>query len=388
VRSHLASFCAYSVVVGLAATYIAKHPEYNWDLIPYVGAVLESDGQSVQAVHRETYRLVRAAVPEARFNEFLSTPYNRGVFENPEYLAQQMPFYKIRPGYLVLVRLLHRFGVELVAATVALSVGCYIGISLILWFWIGRTLWGPAQLACAACLALSQPLLEAGGLTTPDALSSLLVLVAFFLLVEFDQVVGAGLLLLVSLLVRSDNLILCVLFAALLFHRSRSAAVWKRAVAPAYAGLALLVVVICHRAAANYGWRITIYHSFIAALLAPADATPELSLRTFAKILVGGAASVRYSSIGLCVLLWVCALFLNRSTAPGSRDLWRMRAAYVMVASVLIHVLVFPVFRDRFFVAQYLIVCVVSVGSLLRAHRGEPKSQSNRPLEPLKALTG
>jgi hypothetical protein len=365
-RSHLKWFSVYVTIVGVAAVYLAKHPEYNWDVIPYVGAVFTSEDNPPEVVHRETYRLVRSDVPESRFQEFVATSYRRGIFQNPQYLIQQLPFYKIRPGYVGVLRVLHAVGIDPVAATVGISIVCYVGICLILWFWIGRMVSGPAQVACAACLALSQPLLEAGGLTTPDALSSLFILLALFLFVEFDQIVVASLLLLGSLLIRTDNFITCVLFAALLFYRARHSAVWKRALALGYGCVAMLVVAVCHHAAANYGWSTTIYHSFIDALLDPAKATHPLSLRAFCKIVVGGAASIRYSSIGLCMLLFTCALFLRRPPVQD-RDKLRMRVAQLMLASVLIHVAIFPVFRDRFFVAQYLIVCLVSACRLLCA---------------------
>lgn len=223
------SLAGYLILVGVAAAYLKKNPEYNWDLIPYVGAVLAAEGQSPETVHRETYRLVRAALPESRFAEFIATPYRQGIFENPDYLIQQLPFYAIRPGYLGALRLLHGLGINLVTATVMISIACYLGMCAILWRWLGRWLSDPARLACAACLALTQPLLEVAGLTTPDALSSLLVLLAFYLFAERDRVVAAALLLLLSLVVRTDNVIVCVLFAGLVLWRWRSSPGWKRA---------------------------------------------------------------------------------------------------------------------------------------------------------------
>src|SRR5437588_9047758 len=64
----------------------------------------------------------------------------------------------------------------------------YLGICVLLWKWLSRLLSGPLLFVAATCIALTQPLVEVASLSSPDALSTAVLLFAIYLLVERDQI--------------------------------------------------------------------------------------------------------------------------------------------------------------------------------------------------------
>ena len=371
------SFAAFALVVALAAAYAAKHPEYNWDMIPYTAAVVSFDTHDPAAIHAETYRLVRAEVPPARMAELVGDPYKRGVADSPTALMQQLPFYRIRPAYILALRGLTLLGINAARATVLLSVFGYVALCMLIWLWLretGAPEW--LRLACALLLAVSQPLLHMAALDNSDAMSTVCVVFAFYLFVARHKPYAALGVFLASVLVRSDNMFLCVLFAGLLLWRQRQASA-RRWLLPAAAALAAFSwVVLWHHAVGNYGWRLTMYHSFIAPLTLPAEGVPAMSTAQLAKMWVGGLASLRYSSLSLALLLCACAWALRPREASrrDGRD-----AVLVLLAALLVHVAIFPNLEDRFFVAHYVVIALVGAGWLLAEAQARATQSADEP---------
>ena len=350
----------YLAVVLTAAGYLSLHPEYNWDLIPYTAAVVARDVHDPAAVHAKTYRLVRAVVPADRMEELVAPGYRRDVAESPRALAEQLPFYRIKPLYLVGLRALALGGMNPARATVWLSVLAYVGLGVLVWAWLGG-LAPPLRFVAATLLAVSEPLLHVAGLDNPDALSALVVVAGLYLFVVRHRPRAALVLVAVAIGVRSDNVFLCALFAGLLGWRDRRAP--RRWLVPAAVGVAGVAwVAWWHHHVGNYGWRLTMYHSFIRALSYPAAGAPAMSTTQLAKLWIGGLASLRQSSLGLAVLLFVCAL-ARGPRRPERRD--GRDAAWVLLGATALHALVFPNLEDRFFVAPFVVLALIGASWLL-----------------------
>ena len=58
-----------------------------------------------------------------------------------------------------------------------------------------------------------------------------------------------------------------------------------------------------------------------------------------------------------------------------------------MLAGIVLHVLVFPIVSDRFFVAHYLAIGVLSIGGVLSFGARESSINLKRPPRPLRAAT-
>jgi len=378
---------AYAVLIAFAAYSIVKAPAYNWDLIPYVGAVLSPDANSVQQLHDDTYRVVQHSIPAAQFDVLTSGAHSKVVFQDPQSFVQQLPFYKIRPAYVGVLRTLYRLGINPVRATVLVSLLSYLGICVLLWKWLSRLLSGPLLFVAATCIALTQPLVEVASLSSPDALSTAVLLFAIYLLVERDRWLSAATLLYLSLFVRSDNLFTVLLVAAFTAWRWRNAPAPRRAVPAAFACVALATVFVSHHVAGNYGWAITIEHSFVKLLDYPALTHVHLSPALLGRMYLQGLASIRYSGAPVFALLLVLAVGAHRRLRDDAQTTLRLAMAALMLGGIVLHVLVFPIVSDRFFVAHYLAIGVLSIGGVLSFGARESSINLKRPPRPLRAAT-
>jgi hypothetical protein len=370
------SFSVYLAVVLLAAGYVGRHPEYNWDLIPYAAIVVQPQTQDAAALHAQTYRLVRDAVPPLRMRELVASGYEQDIAASPDLLVQQLPFYRIRPLYLLALRACTLVAASPVRATIYVSLAAYLALCLLVWAWL-RDLAPLLRCAVASLIAISQPLLHVAGLSNPDALLAAVVVLAFYLFVVHERAGAALALLCASVLIRSDNVFLCALFAGYLGWRNRHAG-RTRWLVPAGAALAGIVwVAWWHHTVGNYGWRLTLYHSFIMPLSNPAAGAPHMTAAQLAKLWIGGLASLRQSSLPLCALLLVCALALRQrfSARPVARD-----AAAVVSLAMAAHVLVFPNLEDRFFVAHLVILTLLATSQLLDGVRLQARTPAQQPL--------
>jgi hypothetical protein len=236
----------------------------------------------------------------------------------------------------------------------------YAALCIVVWLWFGGLSPG-LRFACSTLIAISEPMLHIAGLDNPDALATLFVVSAFYVFVVHKRDGWAMLLLLASIVIRSDQVFLCAVFAGYLAWRERSSAPRKWLVPTAVALAGVAWVAIWHHHVGNYGWRLTMYHSFLNPLPLPSEGVPYMSRTQLAKMWIGGLASLRYSSLSLSLLLLVCAFaLLRQGWQREARD-----AALVMTASIFVHALVFPNLEDRFFVAQFVVITAVSASSLI-----------------------
>lgn len=353
---------AFMGVVLLVAAYFVHHPEYNWDMVPYTAAVLSMDSDDPVSIHRETYRLLRAEVPPSRMPDMLANEYTRTIAGSPRALMQQLPFYRIKPAYVRVLRVLFLLGVSPARATVLVSAAAYVCICLMAWAWLATVGSPGRRFVMASLVALSQPLLHLAGLTNPDALSTATVVLAFYLFLVRGRPGWAMLVLFVSVLVRSDNSFLCALFGVYLVWRWRRMAPARALVGAAGALAALTWVVVWHRVVGDYSWRLMMYHSFIQPVILPADGMPPMSTTQLAKLWVGGLASLRYSPVTL-VLLLLAGGYAHRRTDPARRH--EREAAQVLLVSIAVHFLVFPNLEERFFVAHMVVFSLIGAAWLL-----------------------
>lgn len=374
----------YAAIVVCVAVYSWTHPIWNWDLIGYAASVAAIDLKTPEAIHERTYTSLKAAIPD-RFDEFTRDDgYRRAILSNPSYLVQQIPFYAIRPGYVLSLYGLQRLGLTVPRASVLISIVAYLLICALVWRWTQLKLNGGALgFAMATLLAIGPPLSIVAGLTTPDALSGLFTLTAIYLLFERNRILPALGVLGASVFVRSDNLFLCILVSGFLFiHRLKN----RRPVTLpiVFTGGCLLAVVLIHRAVHNLGWKTVVYHTFVSLLPNPGEIAPPLSATGFLRLYISGLASVRYSYVVICALFVLSAAMAMRSMGRGLRLNGTAQAMVVVLLSVAVHFMIFPVFWDRYFVGQYLALLILCAGvwaeaSIRLAHHGQGSAQQGEP---------
>ena len=374
----------YAAIVSWVALYSFRHPVYNWDLIGYLAAIAAIDHHEPQEIHRATFEQLERSLPADRLQELkYGNAYRQAVFENPKYLVQQIPYHSIKPAYLALLYGLHMAGLSVPEATIWISIGSYLAICALIWHWAGRRI-GDRRLSfgLSSLLALSPPLALAAGLSTPDALSAVLVFAGLYLILEL-RFTSVGLcILFASIFVRTNNLIICVLVSVFIISTRRSWPILVRT--SAFAIACAVAVWLINSVTGTYGWRTFVYHSFIASLPNPAEVRPDLTVGTYVRILLSGLSSLYYSYVTAILLFFIGGAIALR--AVGYRLAWGLAAqgAVLIMVSVSLHFLLFPVIMDRYLLGLYLAFIFISTrlfseATLARAmtHRFVPMPESS-----------
>ncbi len=316
----------YAILLGLTlavAVRAYRSPLPTFDRLLYAATVIHLHSSDPNQIAQQAFRL-------AGTTNYPHTAFTDQLLAQPTLIAEQVPFYAIRPLYIYALSV---FGLR------AVSPLAYVGIVVVLWLWVQNPWW-------VIPLTLLPDLLVIAREITPDALSGFVVL-GGFLLVKRGYVAAGIIVLLMSLAVRTDNLFfLAPLLIVLALKRRLD---WRAALG--YAALAGVVVAAINHFARNYGWTVLIRHSVAGGLIHPADAVRPISFLEYAGYLVHGITG----------LLSVCSLWLLLGAlvwfyAEKSRG-------FLLVAGTFccLHILAFPIAEPRYFVTAFLLVIVLLI---------------------------
>ncbi len=338
--------CYFLVLLG--CTFLASRtPLPTFDRYLYAAT-------AASLTHSDPLEVRRIAVSQGDWG-WPKVALNEDLYSNAYHMVQQEPFYAIRPLYIEAVRLLP---LRLISPLAYFA----IGIVLLLWLrspWLSLPL-----LLLPASVAASREV-------TPDALSTLFVVTGFYLLVKRRHL-GGVLMLVLSLTVRTDNLF--ILAPALVWL------VWDRVMPLPYAGCiaaaACVYLAVVQHFSGNYGWAVLIAHN-IHPLVAPAEYVGRLSALQYFSYLAQGAKGILVMT-SVWVFLGVGAWKLNRAMRP---------LLLISAAFAVIHIVVFPVPEDRYFLPAYLLTSVVFASSFARKQQMAPvpavPSLTFAPVEPV-----
>jgi len=369
-------------LAGLAILFNLR-PLYNWDLVGYVGAVLEWETPGAAALHARTYGLLARDLPPAAFRELLQRlPYTRVVARDPEAFVEQLPFYRVKVGYVALLAGLRAIGMDLHRAVALVSALSTVGCLAILFLWLEGSVGSGRAAWMAAAVGLSPPLIALGRLATPDALACLLVFAASWQLGvgHRNLAVGLGT---AAVTVRPDTLVFIGLLALTWAWQAPRAGDRGRGVL--LGALALAAYWGETHWAHAYPWTVLFHHTFTGWLDDPrhfhGGVTPGLYLRVVAGELphlqssvltlvaawlglvagLGGRLTRQWArGVGSAILPWSG---LPSSALPSSA-LPPAALLPAALAAVALHFLLFPSLADRFFVPQGLLVLVAVVAML------------------------
>lgn len=338
------------VVVLLIDLWLAK-PFYNWDLLGYVGVAIAYSEKNPEVIHAQTFSTIKAHVPQSSYVRLTTAnAYQTNMAEHPEYFVQQLPFYRVKPLYPDLMILMNVFGLNLVSASLLISKLAYLGIGLLLYIWVAAVVRPPVAFAVASLMVSVSYVFDLARYSTPDGLSTLIILAAFFLLIERRDIRSALALLTAGIAIRPDDILL-LLIAALyiaVFHRKRL--LW--AIGSSLVGIAVYLGETMW--AGSYGWKTLFYHSFVQLLPAPSGFASPLSLGEYLWIYALQANPRNLGSIVLFILLNLLAIAMYYRQVRTEVSWFHL----LMVNSLfmLTHWLLFPGEKDRQFVASYLLI--------------------------------
>jgi hypothetical protein len=349
VISRLAAYLIvpYLCFFALLSAWAVVQPQYTWDLVGYIGCSVASTDAKV--IHGEAFDAVRGLSNNKEIQ--VDNPYRVDLSNNPYHFAEQLPFYSIKPVYVMLVKALHRLGIPFPKAAVAISATSNFLLALVLWYWLGAYLSGLPLAGACTLIMLSPNILALSRWPTPDCLATLLAAVGIYLILERKLYFWGSTLLLLDVWVRTDALVLAgIVLATLLISRKLDFAQFI-----ALSFLALGSYFTIDHFAGNYGWSALFYNSFMGGLVAPGETMLRLSLSAYVHQIVRGAFLWLISgSFALYVLLGGLAVWLNRS------PLYSHMIAAVLAARAVSYVL-YPNGDQRYTAVLFVLVPVALV---------------------------
>lgn len=371
----LGMFLACLVILSVTYFQSQRQPAYfNWDMIPYIGLAQHWSGKSIPDAHQETFRLIKSKVTDNQFQALTSGgAYHEGVYKNPVFLQNQFPFYAVKPAYPIMLILLDNLGVDMVTASVGISVISYFLIALLLLYWLSRHV--PITFAVISIAALvSTPVLSnLARFSTPDALSVFVVLLALLHIIELRRPLIGWLLMLFAVTVRPDNVILLTLFALWSLYYNPVSRRFVLIILP----LAILMYFTQKYFSGNYSWPVFFYHAFVEQMLDPSAQDVTLPLRQYFDlyVLLTEPRFSHYLWFAFSLNIVLASLYIKRFTL---NNIW----SGLLVSNLIympIHWLAHPIQKDRTLVLAFIIVFCGFFSIMSEISKTESSSKGSVP---------
>jgi hypothetical protein len=341
-------------ILLLAITFTAyRIPYYDWDLVAYTGAAIALHEQGGKAVQTQAYDALRSELPEDDYADIAhGSDFRTDVAGNADHFIQQLRFYQIRPLYIRILAAMHWLGIGYVKATRLLSTSSFALIGVLSFLWARRYIEERAAAVCIPLLLIAPVLFTSARTGSPDALSAFLVLLGIFEVMEDKRlIVGIGLLLL-SLFLRTDNVIFVFLVS------TAFAAIWRtrreRAIAIASAILGIALVLGINHIERTYSWSVLMQNSS-NPIVNPAEINPKFSFRDYFPALHDMVDEARETSVMVFPFIAAVALF-------SSRTPMRLKQLVgIVLLSWVAHIVLFPHLEDRYFVVGSAVIGIAAV---------------------------
>jgi len=344
------------LVIGTAVMLLIGgiySPTYDWDIIGYVASAHYADGLRGAELSRRTYDDVKQQVGPDVFDGLVAGRYRRTVHDDPRSLEQQLPYYRIRIAFVQSMRALKWVGLSYPKSTVTIS-ALFSAASMFLLALLCREmnlslLWVAPAASIAGFGALAR-------LPLPDAMACFFALLTTWLVIKGDLkyfAVAA-----VLPLFRTDFVVLSVLVAAAGFFRGR------RMLSTLSMVTALVLFISINALMRHYGWLTQFNVSLISVQPYPQEMTFSRQPLQYLMPYVRGAWNAVFHPHGAIYMLGIaCAV---RGILSPLRDDIKLSIglAYLFVA---MHMVLYPVYEDRFFVYAAAVVFLGTASAVTTA---------------------
>jgi hypothetical protein len=359
-------------VLLLSLNLVGIRPGCNPDLLGYIGVAHVLSGFPEGEIHARTYESAGDFCGRDRVGLARGSPYLETIASNPDAFAQQLPFYSVKPVYPLLIAALAQAGINPAAASWAISLAAYVGIAVCVMLWLGANVGLPWAMVAAWSIVSLTFVVDLARLSTPDAISTLTILVALYqLFVRRRPLVGLALLV-ASVAVRPDNLFWLA-----------AAGVYVAVMQPGrriHAAVAGLLGVVIYGGIASWsgthGWRIQFYHQFVGRLAYPAGFESPLGLGDYVWIYLRETHPASLPAFFLLLSLIGLGTAAVRIRLLSTRDPW-VDVLTVVATFMVTHWLFYPE-EDRLLAAAYVLILMGAVQTVYDLTR-LPASASGEP---------
>ena len=349
----------YVLGMALAAFYCFYRPLYNWDMLAYTHLILKMDHNDPKAAHERTYVLAQRHLPAEDYRKLSDSThrFRNHMRQSAEAFEQQLPFYVVKPLYLVLVLASYKAGIPLPQATLVPSVLSYVGIGLLLFHWMGLFLRRGMTALCAFLIMISPPLLYIAKAASPDSLSCLLLLAVFYCIMEKPALRPLIFVMVLSILARLDNIVTCFLILCFLFFSRKWPLNLSFRQLTAWAGCFLFCYFLIGLLARSYGWSLFFYGDFMARLHPYYGTGGGFRFSSYVRVMYEHfMAGMNHSYLALFLTLLV---YLLRPPFSMRNLSFEKSFALLIPFILLVRFILFPEIADRFYIPFYLLILVL-----------------------------
>jgi hypothetical protein len=359
-----ALFISMTIAIGWA------HPLYSWDLLDYIGTALSFGSNNITAIHQQSYAAAVKYLPTKEFEDFTTkstdesnAEYRADLTQNAEHFAEQFPYMRVKPLYVFTLYALIKAGIDPVHADVLISCISCAFLSLLILKWLRNYLKTGLAEIIASTLLLLAGILEFAGVTTPDALSALIVVTAFYTIAMKKSSWLTIVLLFAAMLVRADNapLIFFYLFYAKFIAEKKIS--WEGAISAGLITIAAFFGV--EKWAGFYGWHVHFYHSFVHRLVDPAHFTGSVSFsQYFTALFMSFRMKPPCNMNWFFIAIAIAGILLAK---PGSlQKNVLLHLTCICGIAFVVHCIAFPEPGPRFFFGYYLIAGIFFIDEVRR----------------------
>lgn len=338
----------YVFLLGCVSFHFYRAPEWNMDMIGYMGNALLTNRTPIKEAHRLVYAEIHR-LPETTQDSLLGRvptsdrsqdASRQARAASADYFAEFLPCFAIRPAYNQALFVLSRI-VGLTRAAVLLSILSYFALGWIVYAWACHYIRPELSAVFSLLLMLMPPISNMGRAPISDAASTLVAVGALYVLFETKREVLGLILLLGSIFVRTDNVVIAALVLAALWLHQRLT-FWQMAVLGSVAAGSVLFI---NRMAGDYGIAMLYYRNFIGTPIAPAEMVVHLTATEY--------LSAFRSNISAMLQGWLIPFLLLAVVGVARRSHLR-NLALIAVLYVLLHYLILPNWVERWFVVAYI----------------------------------
>jgi hypothetical protein len=364
IGKHTALFSLCSVffitwIFSLAFSY----PFYNWDLVAYIASALSYDIQDISLLHKTTYQILEQTIPRENYNLLIATNhYQSHVFHHAIDFYSQLNFYQVKPLYIYIIYVLSKLGIPMVDGTIYISAISVVLSCMLILRWLKKYIPLPLAFSLTIVIAISSRLSDLSRVSSPDALSILITIATIYLILEKKQLKTAMILMLLSIFIRSNNiifvsLVLCYFIYQNLREKKKQPSVYISLV------LAITFYFIISYSAQSYGWWTLFYHSFISYLDNPLYFDMRFSFSVYFDVLRDAAKTLFIGGLYLPSLL-LSFVMISFFVLYNNKQLTRYRYyIYIMYLNFIIYFLLWPGIDqwDRIFTPFYILIVIFAV---------------------------
>jgi len=326
-------------VAAWLALHCYRTPRMSVDLLSYAGNVALMEKKDAVLAHQSVY--AETLTPHLRGTDGDGAPARilRRRVSDPFYAATFLPYFSVKPLYVMTLGAVHRVGLSLTDTIRLVSALCYFGIGVLLWVYT-RSLF-------SLLILLLPEVIELGQANGPDAMSVFLLLLGFWFLFVRSRDLGI-LPIILSVWVRPENVIVAIAALVVMYFTERIK--WKQAAALAFLSV-FSFALISHF---GYGWESLYYHTFLSG---DPSAPPHFAWSNYRDALEKGLADLFSSPLPLYVLLAIASF--ARCSDRSTRTILGLGGFYFASRFLL-----FPSYEPRFYGLFFLCTVIAAVSVL------------------------